>query len=135
MKEKLNEFVHDDARLLVILTEENALLRFVHYCFDPDNKDDPIALVAYVYEIQLQSIQQKSGRGKCLMIIVELLALKCCMEKVMLTVFKVNTKALGFYLHKIKYEVDECSPSNFLGEENENCDYEILSKSLVFQSK
>jgi hypothetical protein len=38
---------------------------------------------------------------------------------------------MGYYQNKMKYEIDECSPSNFEGEENENCDYEILSKSLV----
>ncbi|KAL3777099.1 hypothetical protein HJC23_004103 [Cyclotella cryptica] len=159
MKEKRKEFVHDDARFLVILTEENAfnrtksdvngseisqstnakseptVLGFVHYRFEPDDEDDPIAPVSYVYELQIQAMQQKSGLGKRLMSIVELLALKCRMEKVMLTVFKMNTKALGFYLHKMNYEVDECSPSNFQGEENENCDYEILSKSLVVRSK
>lgn len=67
--------------------------------------------------------------------IVELLALSSKMHKVMLTVFKTNKKAMGFYLNKMKYEVDESSPSNFEGEENENCDYEILSKSLVTQAK
>ena len=47
----------------------------------------------------------------------------------MLTVFKMNDRAMGFYLNKMKYGVDECSPSNYEG--CEDCDYEILSKSLV----
>lgn len=159
MREKRKEFLHPDARFLIVLAEDNsfnatksdingsqvsqstsanpeqAVLGFVHYRFELDDEDDPIAPVSYVYELQIRSMQQKSGLGKRLMSIIELLALKSRMEKVMLTVFKVNTKAMGFYLHKMKYKVDESSPSNFQGEENENCDYEILSKSLVMRSK
>jgi GNAT superfamily N-acetyltransferase len=150
MEEKRNEFTHDDARFLIILSEgstlstsdikthdnkaqspEPTVLGFAHYRYEHDDEEDPTAPVSYLYELQIQSTQQKAGLGKRLMNIIELLALKSHMHKVMLTVFKVNTKAMGFYLNKMKYEVDECSPSNFEGEENENCDYEILSKSLV----
>ncbi len=45
----------------------------------------------------------------------------------MLTVFKENESAMRFY-EKRKYGVDECSPSNFEGQED--CSYEILSKGL-----
>ena len=39
---------------------------------------------------------------------------------------------MKFYLEKLKgYGIDECSPSNFEGVENENAEYEILSKCLV----
>jgi hypothetical protein len=53
------------------------------------------------------------------------------MYKIILTVFKCNRGAMKFYLEKLKgYEIDECSPSNFEGVENENAEYEILSKCL-----
>ncbi|KAL3801367.1 hypothetical protein HJC23_006977, partial [Cyclotella cryptica] len=124
MKEKPNEFENAFNRTRADINgskisqstnaeSEPTVLRFVHYRFEPDHEDDPIALVSYVYKLQIQSMKQKLGLGKCLMSIVELLALKFRMEKIMLTMFKVNAKALGFYLHKMKYEVDECSTSNF----------------------
>jgi len=152
MDEKRKELTHDDARFVIVLTndisttnsvaesgEESAkkqiVLGFAHFRYEEDDEDDPTVPVSYLYELQIQSTQQKAGIGKRLMNIVELLALKSHMHKVMLTVFKANKKAMGFYLNKMKYEVDENSPSNFEGEENENCDYEILSKNLLRRTK
>lgn len=147
MEEKRNEFTHDDARFLIILADRGSketpsdsdtsqrVLGFAHYRYEEDDEDDPTVPVSYLYELQIQSTHQKAGLGKRLMTLVELLALKSKMHKVMLTVFKTNAKAMSFYLNKMKYKVDECSPSNFEGEENENCDYEILSKSLIEQRK
>ena len=144
MEEKRKELTHDDARFLIVLEDDNEcdakvsedsanpkVLGFAHFRYEEDDEDDPTAPVSYLYELQIQSTQQKAGVGKRLMNIIELLAMKSKMHKVMLTVFKDNVKAMGFYLNKMKYEVDECSPSNFEGEENEHCDYEILSKALV----
>ena len=145
MNEKRKELTHDDARFLLVIMDDDEsdaaveespkVLGFAHFRYEEDDEDDPTAPVSYLYELQIQSTQQKAGLGKRLMNIVELLALSSKMHKVMLTVFKTNKKAMGFYLNKMKYEVDESSPSNFEGEENENCDYEILSKSLVTQAK
>lgn len=144
MEEKRKELTHDDARFLIVLEDDNEcdakvsedsanpkVLGFAHFRYEEDDEDDPTAPVSYLYELQIQSTQQKAGVGKRLMNIIELLAMKSKMHKVMLTVFKDNVKAMGFYLNKMKYEVDECSPSNFEGEENIHCDYEILSKALV----
>lgn len=61
------------------------------------------------------------------MTITELVSIKLRMKKVMLTVFHANEGAMKFYLRN-KYAIDECSPSNFEG--NEDCDYEILSKPI-----
>lgn len=61
------------------------------------------------------------------MTIIELLSIKLHMKKCMLTVFRSNEAAMGFYVRR-KYVVDEFSPSNFEG--GEECDYEILSKSF-----
>lgn len=150
LDEKRKELTHDDARFLIVFADDEELdaatidgisptipsvLGFAHFRYEEDDEDDPTAPVSYIYELQIQSKQQKVGLGKRLMNIVEMLALKSRMQKVMLTVFKANSNAMRFYLNKMKYEVDECSPSNFEGEENESCDYEILSKSLVGKAK
>jgi len=56
---------------------------------------------------------------------MKIMAMKLKLRKVMLTVFKENQNAMKFYKQKMKYEVDETSPT---AEEEE--DYEILSKAV-----
>ena len=100
-------------------------MAFVHFRFEPNDDEKPTEEVLYVYEIQVSDRAQRSGLGKRLMNIMELVALKNGMQKVMLTVFKMNGGAMKFYREKMKYAIDESSPSNFDGEV---ADYEILSK-------
>lgn len=45
-----------------------------------------------------------------------------------MTVFHNNQAAMKFYREKMKYEIDESSPSNYADDDQ---DYEILSKSLI----
>ena len=104
------------------------VLGFAHFRYELDDNDTPPQhTITYLYELQILPSTQGHGLGKKLMTIIELLSIKNQMKKVMLTVFHVNKNAMGFYT-KNKYVVDECSPSNFEG--NEDCDYEILSKCL-----
>ncbi|KAL9186805.1 hypothetical protein ACHAXT_010525 [Thalassiosira profunda] len=103
------------------------VLGFAHFRHEADDDDDPQHPVTYLYELQIHPSYQKHGLGKRLMSIVELVALKLKMAKVMLTVFHANEGAMKFY-RKRKYEVDESSPSNFEG--GEGCEYEILCKPL-----
>ncbi|KAL3801866.1 hypothetical protein ACHAW5_003779 [Stephanodiscus triporus] len=112
------------------LYDKCTVLGFVHFRYEYDDCNYPKHPVTYIYELQVHSNVQKLGIGKKLMTIVELISLNLNMEKVMLTVFRSNVAAMGFYERR-NYKVDECSPSNFTGEENENCDYEILSKMLL----
>ena len=121
-----------DGATATLTTADNKVLGFTHFRYEPNDDDEsstPTQPITYLYELQIHPTLQKLGMGKRLMTIVELLSFKCHMEKVMLTVFKMNDRAMGFYLNKMKYGVDECSPSNYEG--CEDCDYEILSKSLV----
>ena len=59
---------------------------------------------------------------------LELVALRQKMEWVMLTVFKENKSSMHFFMEKMKYAIDETSPSQNIFEE---ATYEILSKCLV----
>lgn len=106
------------------------VLGFAHFRYEYDDSDRPKHPVTYLYELQVHPNAQKFGMGKKLMTIVELISLELKMEKVMLTVFRANVVAMGFYARR-KYNVDESSPSNFTGDENESCEYEILSKMLT----
>ena len=145
LEEKSSELRHETARFLVVEADatdtdgagasngaKRNVLAFVHFRFEPNDEEKPTGEVLYVYEIQVSDKAQRSGLGKRLMNIMELVAHKNGMQKVMLTVFKMNGGAMKFYLDKMKYGVDESSPSNFDGE---LADYEILSKVVGKKKK
>ncbi|KAK6635307.1 hypothetical protein RUM43_007807 [Polyplax serrata] len=119
-KKKLSEMKESNAKYLIARTDDNAIVGFSHFRFDIDYGDE----VLYCYELQLSSKIRRKGLGKFLLQILELMAFKNNMRKVVLTVLKHNTSAVDFF-HSMRYEVDETNP-----EENifEVIPYEILSK-------
>jgi hypothetical protein len=64
--------------------------------------DEPVDAVLYLYEIQLSGLVQRGGLGQHLMGLVEVLAMRLHLPRVLLTVFKVNRAATFFYLGKLK---------------------------------
>ena len=84
--------------------------------------------VLYVYELQLTSAFRGKGLGKHAMVLLELLAARNAMKFIMVTVFHANEGAMRFYLEKLKYAVDEISPSRCAVDDESS--YEILSKCL-----
>lgn len=99
------------------------LLGFAHMKFLVEAEKETL----YVYEIQVISSVHRCGLGRHLMTVMELLGLKTGMKRIMLTVLKCNVAATEFYTRKMKYAVDESSPST---EVDDDAPYEILSKSL-----
>ena len=135
MKEKDDELKHPTARFLIIMDDNEEedkdnpkLLAFAHFRFEVDDEEHPTKEVLYLYEIQIHESARRNGIGKRMMQILEIMAMQMQMRKVVLTVFDSNKGAFDFYT-KLKYQVDETSPSQFEGEE---ADYEILSK-VVFK--
>ena len=57
--------------------------------------------------------------------VLELMAFKADMRKIMLTVFKHNEGGIKFFKGCMKYEIDETSPVDDLAKQY---DYEILSR-------
>lgn len=88
--------------------------------------------VVYCYEIHLRDEVKGRGVGKWLMGVLEDVGRKAEAEKCMLTVFKRNTKALGFY-QGLGYGVDEFSPGPRILRNGvvKEVDYLILSKELA----
>jgi len=107
-----------------------SLLAVCHFRFDVE--DD--VRVLYCYEIQLCEEVRRKGLGKFLMQILELIAFKTSMEKVMLTVFRHNVASQEFFVNKLKYSVDETSPvlsvEDLVFDDLEGVSYEILSKPV-----
>ena len=77
--------------------------------------------VLYLYEIQLISSACRMGLGTKLMKLVEKMASKTRMSKVVLTVLVGNTAAIEFY-RKLGYTNNEKMPGK--------CSYRILSKNV-----
>jgi GNAT superfamily N-acetyltransferase len=135
MAEKEEELSHENARFLICSTcndhndddnDYDELLAFAHFRFDVNDDDDPTEQVLYVYELQVDASVRQCGLGRRIMSILELVARRAQMSKTMLTVFKSNKAAIQFYTLKMKYKVDEISPSMH----GQIADYEILSKRV-----
>lgn len=127
-KSKREEMCEENARYLLAYDAEDKVVAMSHFRFDVDEDIE----VLYCYEVQLSEEVRRKGLGKFLMQILELMAMKSRMKKVILTVFKANTHATNFFT-KMKYGVDETSPSLDDIEDVENYDYEILSKHLMIK--
>jgi ribosomal protein S18 acetylase RimI-like enzyme len=86
--------------------------------------DDDHAPLLYVYELQLESSVHRQGLGKHLMSLVELLAWKCQLLRVVLTVFARNEPAMRLYTRTLHYDLDDTDPSLH----DERAPYSILAK-------
>ncbi|KAB8249959.1 GNAT family acetyltransferase Nat4 [Aspergillus flavus] len=87
--------------------------------------------VVYCYEIHLSSAAQGLGLGSQLMMRLVNIGRRIGLEKVMLTVFRSNDKAVRFY-YKLGFTEDEYSPPPRILRNGmvKEPDYMILSKSL-----
>jgi len=124
-KEKKDEMKEDFARYLIVENEKNEIVAMTHFRFDVEDCIE----VVYCYEIQLRKDIRGKGLGKFMMQILELLAIKVKMQKVILTVFKANCDAVRFFTN-LKYVMDETCPRLTDPNNAHEYDYEILSKSL-----
>ncbi|XP_038073497.1 N-alpha-acetyltransferase 40-like [Patiria miniata] len=125
-REKRDEMTDDRAWYLIARETDDTPVGLIHFRFDMDFDDE----VVYCYEIQLVESVRRKGLGKFLMQILSLLAHKVHMKKVMLTVFKKNFTAFEFFKNTLKFEIDETSPSIFDPLEEDEYDYEIMSKAV-----
>jgi len=120
-KNKRSEMLEDAAWYLMARNSKGELYGFSHFRYDMDFDDE----VLYVYEIQLEESVRRKGLGKFMMQVLELLAFKANMRKIMLTVLKHNPAAKTFFKNQMKFEIDETCPTDDVYEQ---FDYEILSK-------
>lgn len=119
-KQKFLEMTEDSAWYLIAFTKDGNPIAFSHFRFDMDYG----LPVLYCYELQLELECRSKGLGRFMLQILELMAFKSNMKKVVLTVFLHNLNAVGFFKN-LGYSVDETSPESTL---EDQFDYEILSK-------
>uniref|UniRef100_A0A8D9A2G0 N-alpha-acetyltransferase 40 n=1 Tax=Cacopsylla melanoneura TaxID=428564 RepID=A0A8D9A2G0_9HEMI len=122
-KDKQEEMIDDRAWYLIAkhVSSDNPVA-FSHFRFDVDFAEP----VLYCYELQLEKEVQRKGLGKFMMQVLELMAFKNNMSKVVLTTFKHNPDGLNFF-YSLNYSIDETSPEDDEGKSDDFC-YFILSK-------
>lgn len=119
-REKRDEMSESMAKYLLARSSDGEIIAFCHFRFDMDYDDE----VLYCYEIQLAKQYQRSGLGRFLMAILELLAFRNGMLYCRLTCLKHNTAANAFF-RSCGYTRDKtCLDDNLY----ETFCYEILSK-------
>lgn len=116
---KREELTDDASWYLIAESTDGTLIGFSHFRFDIDENME----VLYVYELQLEFTVLRRGLGKFMMQILELIAWKNNMRKVILTVLKNNS--FSTFFKAINYQLDESSP---IDDEDEVYTYQILSK-------
>ncbi|GAB5588400.1 hypothetical protein Unana1_03300 [Umbelopsis nana] len=132
---KIAEMYAKEARYLIARSrsDPNQLFGFLllQMVQEETMDDDVLADVAYCYELQIDDSARGKGLGEHMMRLLEEIGMHWKMEKVMLTVFKANTKAYKFYTKKLGFELDEISPDKCLRpRQARKFDYHILSKKL-----
>ena len=123
-EKKRKELFDEEARFLIAFDDKAKPVGFSHFRFTEEGQ----TIVLYIYELQIESEFRSKGLGQHMTRTLELVALRQKMEWVMLTVFKENKSSMHFFMEKMKYAIDETSPSQNIFEE---ATYEILSKCLV----
>eukprot|EP00922_Rhytidocystis_sp_ex-Travisia-forbesii_P040264 GHVS01059902.1.p2 GENE.GHVS01059902.1~~GHVS01059902.1.p2 ORF type:complete len:300 (-),score=63.90 GHVS01059902.1:2203-3102(-) len=153
---KWTELNHPDAQFLLAFSPNNSpeekqaadsgttdtedsetLAGFMHFRFETD-EDNPgsekDAVVAYIWDLQLEEWAQRKGLGNHMMNVLELTGRQVGISKLMCTVLKDNADAMRFYRGKCRFAIDESSPDMFLQlDDDELCEYDILKKDLKKQ--
>ncbi|KAG8899521.1 hypothetical protein FRB99_006587 [Tulasnella sp. 403] len=121
-REKRKELFHQLSRFILAYRQDESvaatpctLAGYTMFRFDEEEtmEDGVNEDVAYCYELQISPQFQRAGLGAILIHELEAVAKKWRMQKVMLTVFRTNYKAICFY-EKYGYSMDAISPSNVL---------------------
>lgn len=132
-KRKRREMLEDEMKYLLVRMPAGeqageAVEGFLSYMVTHDSI--PSVPVLYVYEIHLSEKLRKTGLGSHLMHLAERIATSIGLEKVMLTCFLSNEKALEFY-RRHGYEKDICSPDDRRTRKKVvKVDYMIMSKRV-----
>lgn len=110
-RRKTKEMKEQGMRYIIIEKEDDVHQPMYGFLsFLPTHDSTPSVPVLYIYEIHLHSNARGRGWGKQLVKLAEKFAEDLGVQKIMLTCFVRNEKALGFY-RSLDYQTDACSPA------------------------
>ena len=129
-RRKRREMLEEEMRYLLLRpTGSGQIEGFLSFMMTHDSS--PSVPVLYIYEIHLDAKLRGKGYGVYLMELAESIAAKTGVEKVMLTCFLSNGKALAFY-GKRGFEKDVSSPDDRRTRAKVvKVDYVIMSKPVA----
>uniref|UniRef100_A0A8C9VLC4 N-alpha-acetyltransferase 40 n=1 Tax=Scleropages formosus TaxID=113540 RepID=A0A8C9VLC4_SCLFO len=125
--EKMEQFKDERAFYLLAYDANSTPVAFCLFRFSVDYGNE----VIYCYELQLERQVQRKGLGKFLMQILQLIANRTEMRKVIVPVFRQNTGAYRFFREALQFDIDVYSPSTFSTYGNSSI-HEILSRQTKF---
>ncbi|MFT7814657.1 N-alpha-acetyltransferase 40-like isoform X1 [Arapaima gigas] len=126
-KEK-KEQMNDERAFYLLAYDANAVpVAFCLFRFNVEYGNEVISC----YELQLERHVRRKGLGKFLMQILQLIANRMEMRKVMVSVFRQNSAAYRFFREALQFEVDVYSTSMFSSYGTSNI-FEILSRQTKF---
>jgi len=119
--DKTEEMFDDRSWYLVVrdMDHDGGLVGFSHFRFDMDNNQE----VVFVNEIQLEESVRRKGLGKFMMQVLEIVAFKADMRKIVVAVFKQDQLVEKFFKECLKYETD-----NSCSADSKKQDIQIVSK-------
>ena len=120
-REKLDDLEHPHQKFIIVKNGE-VNVAFLSYRWDIEDGFP----VMYVYELFVAESVRRMKIGQSLMLLAETLCQQNNIPKIVLTVFERNESAMRFYRQKLKYCIDDDSPSKW----GHQTGYEILSKSV-----
>lgn len=119
--DKRRELRTPTSRYIIVKNSSSMAIGYCHYQFDVYNG----FAVLYCYEIQVDKEYQSKGIGTALLSILQLLAKRALMDKIVVKVFGSNDGSLSFF-YKLGFSSDgPCS------DPEQDQDFLILSKSLL----
>ena len=127
-KRKKREMKEDEMRYLLVRSAPGTqdVLGFLSFMLTHDST--PVVPVLYIYEIHLSQALRGMGLGAYLMLLVQSIAARVEVAKVMLTCFLSNRHARDFYRGR-GYIPDACSPEDRVTRKTVvEVDYIIMSK-------
>ncbi|KIW94596.1 uncharacterized protein Z519_04572 [Cladophialophora bantiana CBS 173.52] len=102
---KRKEMKLPDMKYIILFHGTSHLVGFISFMITYEDGYE----VLYVYEIHFTPEWQGKGIGKKLMKIVEVIGQNVGITKIMLTAFRANRRAVGWYT-QLSYEEDDFSP-------------------------
>ncbi|WPG97245.1 putative N-acetyltransferase [Acrodontium crateriforme] len=122
-----NQTAHDEDNDQAKIQDGN-LVAFLSFMLTHDST--PCVPVLYIYEIHTWPLTRGIGLGQHLMHLAETIARNVGVQKVMLTCFMRNTKAMGFY-ESMGFSKDVCSPEERVTRgRTVEVEYVIMSKEI-----
>ncbi|KAJ7925856.1 acyl-CoA N-acyltransferase [Mycena leptocephala] len=118
---KQGELFHHLSRFILVYpaSGNQSLVAFTAFRFEFEDDQN----ILYCYDLQVSKTSQRHGLGRALMNHLAKIGADFGMDKIMLTVFKANKRALKFY-KKFGFELDPDSP-----DDDDEEDYKLLFKN------